>query len=417
MFAQFWKSEGGNFAIITGIVIIPLMAAVAAAVDYTTALNKAGQLQNSLDASALAIATAYDLGMTDEELTLLGKHYYDSDMVGVSSSSSSEDEFEYVDELSSDLVALASGTGDEIFITASSAITHQGVLGALDWPLTRRSVAKIKRGPLACVLALDPAAASAIKIQGSTDVALTGCVIAANSKSSSAVYRGGAALLSAGCINTVGGTSGISSSSNVDLECPAPLENQYPSFDPLKGVQPPKDGIFASCGGVVPGGKKKTLDPGKYCNKSFSGEITLNPGSYVLDGGKINLGGNGTMKGTGVTIFLLGDAEFSVNGNELVQLTPPTSGTYAGITIFQEKSNTKTVSINGTSGSYVNGFVYAPGAHIFYAGNAAATASTKCLRMVGNTVEMTGNSDMKSDCSAELGGREMYASRFLSIVK
>src|SRR6187200_2189915 len=109
MFGRFWKSEDGNFAIITGIVIIPLMAAVAAAVDYTTALNKAGQLQNSLDASALAIATAYDLGMTDEELTLLGKHYYDSDMAGVSSSSSSDDEFEYVDELSSDLVALASG--------------------------------------------------------------------------------------------------------------------------------------------------------------------------------------------------------------------------------------------------------------------------------------------------------------------
>jgi hypothetical protein len=31
-------------------------------------------------------------------------------------------------------------------------------------------------------------------------------------------------------------------------------------------------------------------------------------------------------------------------------------------------------------------------------------------------VEMTGNSDIKSDCSAELGGREMFASRYLSIV-
>ena len=409
MFRRFWKSERGNFAVLTGIAMVPLLAAVAGAVDYTMALNKANQLQNSLDASALAIATAYDLGMTDEELTQLGQHYYDSDMVGVSNDAEA---FEFFDELSSDLVALASSEGDEVFITARSAVTHEGILGALDWPVGRRSVVKIKRGAPACVLALDPHASSAIKIQGSTDVGLTGCVIAANSNSSTAVYRGGSALLSAACINTVGGTSGLNSS-NVHLDCSAPLEDQYPSFDPLKGVVPPS---YSTCQNV-PGGKTKKLSPGKFCNKSLSGDITLEPGSYVLDGGRINLGGNGSLKGAGVTIFLLNNAEFSVNGNEVVQLTPPSSGAYAGITIFQEKSNTTTVTINGTSGSYVSGFVYAPGAHIFYAGNTAATALSECLRVVGNTVEMTGNSDIKSDCTAELGGREMFAGRYISIVR
>jgi hypothetical protein len=409
MFRRFWKSERGNFAVLTGIAMVPLLAAVAGAVDYTMALNKANQLQNSLDASALAIATAYDLGMTDEELTQLGQHYYDSDMVGVSNDAQA---FEFFDELSSDLVALASSEGDEVFITARSEVTHEGILGALDWPVGRRSVVKIKRGAAACVLALDPHASSAVKIQGSTDVGLTGCVIAANSNSSTAVYRGGSALLSAACISTVGGTSGLNSS-NVHLDCSTPLEDQYPSFDPLKGVVPPS---YSTCQNV-PGGKTKKLSPGKFCNKSLSGDITLEPGSYVLDGGRINLGGNGSLKGAGVTIFLLNNAEFSVNGNEVVQLTPPSSGAYAGITIFQEKSNTTTVSINGTSGSYVSGFVYAPGAHIFYAGNTAATALSECLRVVGNTVEMTGNSDIKSDCTAELGGREMFAGRYISIVR
>jgi hypothetical protein len=272
---------------------------------------------------------------------------------------------------------------------------------------------KIARGSEACVLALDPSASAAVKIQGSTDVGLTGCVIAANSNSSTAVDRGGAALLKAACINTVGGTSGISSNSNVQLDCAAPMENQYPSFDPLKGMQPPS---YSTCNDV-PNGKNKTLSYGRYCNKQLSGDIVLGPGNYVLDGGGINLGGNGSLKGTGVTIFLINGAEFSVNGNELVQLTPPTSGTYAGITIFQEKSNTNTISINGTSGSFVSGYVYAPGAHVFYAGNAEATASTKCLRLVGKTIEMTGNSDIKSDCTAELGGRAMYASRYLSLVR
>jgi hypothetical protein len=409
MLTRFWKSEDGNFAIITGIMTIPLLAAVAGAVDYTTAIRKADQLQNSLDASALAIATAYDLGMTDEELTMLGQHYYNSDMAGLAMSS---DAFEYADVLSSDLVALASSEGNEIFITAKSAITHEGVLGALDWPLNRRSIVRIKRGAPACVLALDPSASSAVKIQGSTDIGMTGCVIAANSRSSTAVYRGGSAKLSAACVNTVGGTSGIQSNSNAHLDCPTPLENQYPSFDPLKGVQPP---TYSTCQNV-PGGKTKTLSPGKFCNKSLSGDITLEPGSYVLDGGRINLGGNGSLKGAGVTIFLLNGAEFSVNGNEIVQLTPPSSGPYAGISIFQEKSNTTTLTINGTSGSYVSGFVYAPGAHIFYAGDSTTTALSNCLRLVGNTLEMTGNSDIQSDCSAELGGLEMFAGRYLALV-
>jgi len=30
---------------------------------------------------------------------------------------------------------------------------------------------------------------------------------------------------------------------------------------------------------------------------------------------------------------------------------------------------------------------------------------------------MTGNSDIKSDCTEELGGREMFAGRYMSIVR
>lgn len=413
MFRRFWKSDAGNFGIITAIATVPLLAAVAAAVDYTHALNKAGQLQNSLDASALAIATVYHLGMSEEELTELGREYYKNNMVGIlPEQGDGAVPFEFADQLSSDLSAIASSEGNEDFIIARSAIQHEGILGGLDWPLNRRSVVKIKRGPPACVLALDPSASAAVKFQGSTDISLLGCVIASNSRSSSAISRGGSALLTAACTNSVGGTSGISSSSNVHLDCSAPMENQYPSFDPMAGVLPPS---YTSCQSV-PGGKKKTLSPGTYCNKQLSGEITLEPGTYILRGGRVNLGGNGVLKGDGVTIFLMEDAQFSINGNELLQLTPPTSGPYAGISIYQEKSNTNTISINGTSDSYISGFIYAPGAHVFYAGNSTTTTS-ECLRIVGKTIEMTGNSDIKSDCTAQLGGREMFAGRYMALVR
>lgn len=411
MFKRFWRSQSGNFGLVTAIASVPLLAAVAAAVDYTHASSAGGQLQNSLDASALAIATAYQLGMSDEELTELGVDFYESNMVGTLNGL--ENPFEFKDELTGDLVALASSEGDEEFIIAQSAIRHQGILGGFKWPIKRRSVVKIKKGPEACVLALDPSASAAVKLQGSTDIGLIGCVIAANSNSPSAISRGGSARLEAACTNSVGGTTGIAASANVSLACPKPLEDQYPSFDPLARVLPPDYGTCKN----VPGGKNKALSPGTFCNKKLSGTITLEPGTYILRGGSVDLGGNGSIKGDGVTIFLMEDAQFTINGNERVQLTPPTSGNYAGIVIYQEKANDNTISINGTSDSYVNGFIYAPGAHIFYAGNSLSTTQSECLRIVGNTVEMTGNSDLKSDCSAELGGREMFASRYMSIVR
>ena len=167
----------------------------------------------------------------------------------------------------------------------------------------------------------------------------------------------------------------------------------------------------------MPGGKIKTLSPGTFCNKKLTGDITLQPGTYILRGGSVSLGGNGSLVGLGVTIFLMEGAELSINGNEVVKLTAPTTGPYAGIAIYQEKANTSSITINGTSGSFMSGFVYAPGAHIFYAGNSATTAESSCLRLVGNTIELNGNSDLKSDCTAELGGRSMFAGRFMSIVR
>lgn len=410
MLRKFWQSESGNFGAITAIAAVPILAGIAGAIDYTMTLNKTGQLQNSLDAAALAIATGYYQGMSDDELGQVGQDSFDANMAGISSGTQSMD---YEDELPDDLAAMATADGDEFFITATSGLVHQGLVGGMDWTVNRRSVVRIRKGPPACVLALDPKADSAVKIQGSTDVVMEGCVIAANSKSSTAIYRGGAALLEALCVNTVGRTSGLGNISNVQLDCAAPMENQYPSFDPLLGVVPPS---YTGCQGL-PGGKTKTLSPGTYCNKTISGDVTLQPGTYILRGGQVKLGGNGKLVGSGVTIFLMEGAEFSVNGNEILQLTPPTSGPYAGITIFQEKTNTNTIAINGTSGSFVSGFVYAPGAHVFYAGNSATSTLTACLRLVSKTIEMTGNSSMKSDCSAELGGRDMLASRYMSIVR
>jgi hypothetical protein len=137
---------------------------------------------------------------------------------------------------------------------------------------------------------------------------------------------------------------------------------------------------------------------------------------YIFKGTKISPGGNGTLSGAGVTIFLMDGAELNINANQVINLSPPATGPYAGITIYQARGNTTDLTLNGGANSSLNGFVYAPDARVTYTGN-STTASDACLRIIGKTVTMIGNSTVKSDCQAELGGRKMYAGRTIMLVK
>lgn len=406
MFRKFLTSDEGNLALVVAIATVPLMAAVAGGVDFVTVNNKAAKLQDALDTAALAVATRYYSGMSAEELEAIGQDIFTAN---VKEAYTNPDGFDFVEDFEAEAQTLAG----EDYIVVRSSIAHEGMVGSITWQAERESVVRIAPGEPACVLALDRHASSAIKIQGSAVIEMDGCRLASNSDADTSVYRGGSAQLSADCVTTVGGTSGLEGISNVEFECDAPLENQYPAYDPLASVYPPS---YAGCTNA-PGGQTKTLSPGTYCNETLSGEITLEPGLYILRGGRVKLGGNGSLVGHGVTIFLMEGAEFSINANQTVQLSPPESGAYAGITIYQERGNTSPLSINGGAGSEVTGFVYAPSAHVFHAGNSAMTTEGECVRIVGNTVEMTGNSSVSLDCEEELGGRKMFAGRYMIVVR
>ncbi|MDG4897889.1 pilus assembly protein [Mesorhizobium sp. WSM4976] len=405
MFGRFWVSKRGNFAVATAVAMVPLMLGLAASIDLIGTSDDAAQLQNSLDAAGLAMGTKYQPGMSAADLRQLGQTFFTANMSAADAQ-----------ELSGSLAAFqasASGDPSAYFITASSSISRPAFLAAMPaWQATRTASVKIKPGSQACVLALNQHADNAVNLQGSTNVAMAGCVIAANSDALDSVNRGGSAVVSAGCVSTVGRTQGLAPP-NANLSCGAPLENQYASFDPLADVVPP---AYTLCL-PVPNGKTVTLSPGTYCDKTLSGQITLNPGTYIMRNVVIKPGGNGSLSGQGVTIFLMENSQLYINANEQVNLSPPTSGPYAGITIYQAHGNTQALTLNGGSGSLISGFIYAPDAAITYTGNSDMSAAGSCLRLVGDTVAMTGNSAVKSDCTAELGNREMYAGRMITLVK
>jgi Flp pilus assembly protein TadG len=416
MLHKFWKSEQGNYTIVTAIALVPIMAAVAGVVDLSSTTNQAENLQQALDATALAIGSEYFDGMTEGELEEFGYKIFKANLRLLDPQSTylvydgTRDTGPYYYETGEDFNANVSGVGASHLVTVSSRITHPGFVGGINWHASRRSVVKVSAGQEACVLALNPHASKAMQFQGSTTVDMAGCVIASNSDAEDSFYRGGSAQLSALCAISSGGAVGLTSGTN--LQCGQPLTHQYRSFDPLKGVAPPAYGNCVN----IPNGKTVTLSQGTFCNQNLNGNVTLNAGVYVFKGGQLNFNGNGSLAGKGVTIFLMQGATMTVNGNATTDLSPPTSGPYAGITIYQDRDNTAALQVNGTSGSSLTGYVYAPAAPITYTGNASIT-NQNCIRIIGDTITMTGNSYVKSNCTAELGNRLMYVGRSIALVQ
>jgi hypothetical protein len=110
------------------------------------------------------------------------------------------------------------------------------------------------------------------------------------------------------------------------------------------------------------------LSPGCYNNLNLHGaSITLSGGTYVF-AGSANFNG-ASITGNGVTIYIpAGATPPNFNKVTSMTLTPPTTGSYAGVTYYQVPSNSNDINFNGSS-TNVSGLIYAPSAAMNYNGS------------------------------------------------
>ena len=253
-----------------------------------------------------------------------------------------------------------------------------------------RAVAAFQTASNACILALDGSASRAANFSGSSSLTLNGCSVMSNSTAIDAVNVGGAAQLTADCLVSVGGaqtTSGAHLSS-----CAAAITGAPPVADPFANIPAP------STSGSCQPSNGNSLQAGVYCGGlNLNGNVTLAPGTYVVNGDfKIN--SNANISGNGVTIYVTGGGKVSINGNATVNLTAPTSGTYAGMLFFGDRSNASSVTLNGTAASHLTGNLYFANQQVSYLGNFSGLNG--CVRVVGRTVQWSGNTSVSDDCSS-----------------
>lgn len=288
-----------------------------------------------------------------------------------------------------------------------------------------RTVAEVRGGGNACLLALDPTAGGAITVAGSSEVIFDGCDVATNSNAPNAFDMvGGKVELTAGCVHSVGG---VQATTSLNLtSCAAPDVEAPVTPDPYADLEEPL--ILGTCtpGGVGSNNASVSVTPTeihplgvplrRYCGGlDLNGDVTFAPGLYIVDGGTFRINASTRVTGSDVTFFLTNGATLAFNGNASIDLSAPASGPLAGMLFFGDRDDAGAQhGINGTAGSRLNGAVYLPSADLGYSGN--FSGANGCTQIVTRRITFTGNSALSVDCTAA-GTRRIAVAQTVALVE
>lgn len=230
-----------------------------------------------------------------------------------------------------------------------------------------------------CIYALDPSQSSAFTVNGNSNLSAQCGILDNSNNSTAALVTNGGGCMSAKYIGVVGAFKNNSSC----ITTPTPVTGIAGFSDPLAYLQPPTVGSCTYSSGVSISGGTQTLYPGVYCGGlSISGgstDVTFSPGTYIINGGGMNISGGANVHGDGVTFYITAPDQssfkgVSITGGSNSDLIAPTSGTYASILFFQDRSFSSTSSgsdsnIAGGSGLNITGTLYFPTTNLTYAGS------------------------------------------------
>ena len=264
-----------------------------------------------------------------------------------------------------------------------------------------------------CVVSLETANVTGISFAGNTTTNL-GCGVISNARSTSAVTAGGSAVVTASPVAAVGGVP--PSASYVGATRLLPYSPPQP--DPYAALpQPTVPTVCSNELRVQPNDAPTTVQPGCFRGMDIKGTVTLAPGTYVIDGGTLGFGSQANVTAIGVTFILTSRtaasdpssiADVSINGGAQLNFSAPTSGTYAGVLMYQDRRAPDGSSqINGNSASSFQGGFYFPARQLTY--NGTTGMQTQCLQLVARRLTFSGNSNIQNSCPANSGAHAFDA--------
>jgi hypothetical protein len=271
-----------------------------------------------------------------------------------------------------------------------------------------------------CVLSFENTATAGITMQGNATVNM-GCGMATNSTAATAVVAGGSASIYATPVSAVGGVPASSNYATGTVLLPHSISQQDPYATlPMPDVPP---GCSSNNIQSQPNSTVNVPNPtgvACYSGMNLKGTVNFAPGTYIIDGGSLNFGSQAVVTGTGVTFILTSDnatsnpssiATLSTNGSANIQLTAPSSGTYQGVLIYQDRRalDSGTNTINGNASSKLQGAIYMPSQAVSFSGTSGM--DTQCVQILARRVTFIGNNNITNNCPAGSGSSSFTGTR------
>ncbi|HEY0629653.1 MAG TPA: Tad domain-containing protein [Sphingomicrobium sp.] len=402
-FRKLWNDRRGNALVIAGAALPLVVGAAGLATDTIQWALWKRQIQRAADSAALAgvydriandsstsnvaAAVADDLGRHNHTNIPLLAGYPEIDYPTGTN---------WTNPVRVELALQRTLGFSSLFMSSAPVIT------------TRATAATVSTG-VYCVVSLVNTSETGIKATGNGDINL-GCGMITNSTSLTAAIATGSSKVTATPVAAVGDIQDSPNWGGAEL-----LPFTVKQNDPYADVEPDTS-MCAASPPKFEVKKNKPLPPLPaagattcFSEMSIDGPITLNPGTYIIDGGNLDFGSSTNLTCDGCTFVLTNsdpadDATIGqiTNFNSTIELhlsAPDDSANpYDGILFYQDRrAEPGFQTINGNSLSVLEGAFYFPTQELKI--NGTAGLQFKCAQFVSWIVDFAGNAGLTNTCS------------------
>lgn len=375
---RFRGDDGGAAAVMFTLMSIPLVLAAGGAVDISRLGNAQVEAQAKADAGAVALAKMPADSTQDqlaEVATAIGPAGAPSDC---------------------SVSPARSGRTVTVSVSCSVKTAFLGIVGikTLSAEATSSAESYGDANSSVCVLALNKTADGALAFSGNADFVAENCWLQSNSASDKALSVQGSASVKAAGFCAVGK---VYSSRTLS---PAPQEGCAAAKDPYETIpRRTVSGCDFSSVSVKPK-ESKRLTPGTYCGGiDIKGDVVLDAGEYVIKDGALSVNGQGSISGSGVTLYLTGQgAGFTLNGGGALSLSARTTGDYKGLLIVQDRLSGVggTNTLNGGAGATLVGAIYTPTQSLKVNGNGSLGQASPFMPLIADQILFSGSATVRA---------------------
>jgi hypothetical protein len=398
--ARLVRRDDGSVAVIAGAAIATAVGIAAFTIDLSNAYSVQGRLQNAADAAALAAAQT--LSRSEEDARALALDFAQRNVSAADGTvaTTADVSFGQYDPKAGAFTPAATPYNAVKVVTRRGVASGNpvetyfgGIFGVSTIDVEADAIAVLME-PGACVFALDPSASNAFTATGGGSVRVPNCGIQVDSKAPDALTAAGASSIAAQSICVAGGYSGRNISATPDPKCRL-------KPDPLAGLpEPPRP---TSCDMTDATIETATVLPaGKYCgtiNITSNASVTLESGVFFFENALFLVEGSAEIEGSEVLLYFDEDSTFRLTSSRALRLTPPSTGPWHGVSIFQSRAGAATQHgvITGDREVHVGGAIYVPRMDLEMTGNSTLHTGIESGYVISNTFKFNGSSEAVFD--------------------